>query len=74
MSRLIQPLGEILCFVAPDGSLREIADPDGRPTGRQLEALWAAGALRITYPEPDVAPFTRAQAAWAIDHVRRTRR
>jgi hypothetical protein len=54
-------------FVDPRTSdVRELRDPDGPPTGRQLQRLNQAGALVVV--EPGTAePLTKAEAAWAVD-------
>jgi hypothetical protein len=45
---------------------RELRDPDGPPTWRQVRALFRAGALKLV--EPGAAePITKAEAAAAID-------
>jgi plasmid stabilization system protein ParE len=50
------------------GEWRELVDPDGAPTWRQLVALHRAGALLLTRPGL-VVPFTKAEAAAAIDEA-----
>jgi hypothetical protein len=64
---LPRPYGEIRAFVVVDGEERTLVDPEGSPTGRQLLALWHAGALALVLPDP-WNQFTKAQAAWAIDY------
>lgn len=61
--------GEIRSFIV-DGEERFLGNPDGSPTGRQLLALWHAGALALVLPDPANELFTKAQAAWAIDYLR----
>jgi hypothetical protein len=60
-----RPYSEIRSFIA-NREERVLTDPDGPPTGRQLHALWHAGALALVLPDP-WNHFSKAQAAWAID-------
>lgn len=62
------PLHELRSFTC-NGETRHLTEPDGAPTGRQLLALWHAGALAIVHPDAEHV-FTRAQAAWAISSLR----
>jgi hypothetical protein len=65
------PLHEVREFVdRRSGEVREITDPDGAPTGRQLLALWHMGALAIVFPDAERHVFSRAQAAGAIAWLR----
>ena len=64
----LEPLGRIESFEI-DGELRQLAEPDGPPTGRQLLALWGDGMLAIVRPDPR-NEFTKAEAAWAINWSR----
>ena len=57
-------------FIGPNGDVREIADPHGKPTPRQFGALNRAGALAIVEPG-QVEPITRGEAAGAIDALTR---
>ncbi len=68
---LPRPYGEIRSFVVA-GDERLLVDADGPPTGRQLLALWHAGALALVLPDP-WNQFTKAAAAWAIDYTRGAR-
>lgn len=62
-----QPLGRITGF-AVDGEWRELCDPDGPPTGRQLLRLNRLGLLAIA--EHAIAkPITKGEAAWLIDQT-----
>ena len=54
-----------------DGDHRMLTEADGPPTGRQLLALWHAGAIALVPPDP-WNQFTKAQAAWAVDYVKAT--
>jgi hypothetical protein len=65
------PLHEARSFVDPrTGQLRELADPGGPPSARQLLWLWHAGALAVVFPDNESHQFTRAQAAGAIAWLR----
>jgi hypothetical protein len=65
------PLHELRSFVdRRTGEVRELTDPDGAPTGRQLLALWHVGTLAIVHPDGERHVFTRAQAAGAIAWLR----
>lgn len=66
----IPNVGELRSFTI-DGELRHLENPDGPPTGRQLLALWHAGAIALVLPDP-WNQFTKAQAAWAIDWAKTT--
>jgi hypothetical protein len=52
-------------FYDQHGTWRELRDPDGPPTARQLMALHRAGALRLA--PLGSSTFTKAQAASLID-------
>jgi hypothetical protein len=65
---LPRPYREIRSFFK-NGEVTLLGNPDGRPTGRQLLALWHAGALALVLPDP-WNQFSKAQAAGAIDCVR----
>jgi hypothetical protein len=62
------PLGRTLAFWC-NHEVRRLRDPDGEPTGRQLLALNRLGALAPVQPG-QVAPLTKAQAAWLIDALK----
>lgn len=64
---LPRPYCEVRSFVV-DGEERLLVDPDGPPSGRQLLALWHAGALAHVLPDP-WNQFTKGEAAWAIDYA-----
>jgi hypothetical protein len=65
------PLRELRSFVDHrSGQLRELEEPDGPPSARQLLALWHAGALAVVFPDAERHVFTRAQAAGAIAWLR----
>jgi hypothetical protein len=49
-----------------DWQWRELRDPDGPPTGRQLERLNRAGMLELVQPG-EAQPITKGEAAAAID-------
>ena len=54
-------------FVDPlSGEWRELVEPDGPPTWRQLLRLNALGLLELI-PPGQGAPLTKAEAAAAID-------
>jgi hypothetical protein len=61
-----QPLEQ---FVV-DGELREVKEPDGKPTTRQFAMLNALGCLVVVEPG-SAAPLTRAAAAGAISAASR---
>jgi hypothetical protein len=67
MTRLarLMPLGRLTWFWFEDGR-RELVNPDGPPTGRQLEKLNKIGCLAVV-EVGQVEPITKAQAAYAID-------
>jgi hypothetical protein len=48
------------------GGWRELADPDGPPSGRQLRWLNRLGMLELVAPH-QAEPLTKAEAAGAID-------
>jgi hypothetical protein len=48
---------------------RELVEPDGEPTARQLLALNAAGCLELVWPGR-AEPITKGEAAWAIANVK----
>jgi hypothetical protein len=55
-------------FVDPgSGAWRELRDPDGPATLRQIAALYRAGALVLT--DPGGGRFTKAEASRAIDYA-----
>jgi hypothetical protein len=49
-----------------EGHLRELKEPDGPPTPRQLARLNYLGALAIVEPG-QLGPITKGQAAGALD-------
>jgi hypothetical protein len=49
------------------GELRELRDPDGIPSARQLLKLNALGALLLVEPCREVRPITKGDAAGALD-------
>jgi hypothetical protein len=51
------------------GEERFLTDPDGPPTGRQLLALWHAGALALVLPDT-WNQFSKAQAARVVGYVK----
>jgi hypothetical protein len=55
-------------FTGPDGDRRELVDPDGPATGRQLRRLNRAGRLELVDPGR-AEPLTKAEAAAAIDEA-----
>jgi hypothetical protein len=55
-------------FVDASGEWRELRDPDGPPTARQLVALHRAGALTLSGPGTRV-PFAKGEAAVVIDEA-----
>jgi hypothetical protein len=61
------PLRRVTGFWAKNGEWRDLQDPDGPPTPRQLLALWHAGALVITRTPDPCNQFAKSEAAWAID-------
>jgi hypothetical protein len=63
------PLRELRSFEV-NGRVRDLADPDGAPSAKQLLALWHAGALAIVHPDAEHHVFNRSQAAWAISWLR----
>lgn len=63
------PLQELRSF-AVNGVVRDLVDPDGTPSAKQLLALWHAGALAIVHPDAERHQFSRSQAAWAISWLR----
>lgn len=66
----LEPRGTLDSFVDPrTGEPREILQPDGPPSGRQLLALWHRGAIALVLPDP-WNQFTKGEAAWAIDYTR----
>jgi hypothetical protein len=48
---------------------RELRDPDGPPTGRQLLWLNTHGCIELVWPR-HAEPITLGQASWAIDNAR----
>lgn len=50
----------------PSGTWRELRNPDGPPTGRQLLRLNHEGQLNLADPG-QVMPITKAEAAAALD-------
>jgi hypothetical protein len=68
MSRLVRllELGFNTAFVF-DGERRELSEPDGLPTGRQLMKLNALGLLAAV--EPRQKPLTKGEAAWLLDEA-----
>ena len=52
-------------FIAPDGSVRELRDPDGEATGAQLRRLNREGRLELVRRD-GADPLTQAAAAAAI--------
>jgi hypothetical protein len=56
----------IVGFVDERGRWRELSDPHGAPTGRQLLALWRAGALALVGFDPRHR-FSKSEAAATID-------
>jgi hypothetical protein len=69
MSRLVRlmQLGRNTRFVHED-EVRELVEPDGRPTGRQLMKLNALGYVAVVEPG-QVEPLTKGGAAWLLDRV-----
>jgi hypothetical protein len=55
-------------FVDARGEWQELHNPNGRPTWRQLVALYRAGALRLTGPGCE-RRFTKAEASFAISNA-----
>jgi hypothetical protein len=55
-------------FIDGRGAWRELRDPDGPPTARQLVALHRAGALTLAVPGTGVR-FSKGRAAVAIDEA-----
>jgi hypothetical protein len=55
-------------FVDASGEWRELREPDGPPTARQLVALHRAGALTLAGPGTGVR-FSKAEAARQIDEA-----
>lgn len=53
---------------AVDGDRRELVDPDGPPTARQLELLNRAGAIALVEPG-QLEPLTASDASGAIEAV-----
>jgi len=51
-----------------DGQRRELQEPDGPPTKRQL--LWLAKRGYIEIVDEPVRPLTKGECASAIDRVR----
>ena len=49
-----------------EGHVRELKEPDGPPTGRQLLRLNALGALALVEPG-QLQPITKGAAAGALD-------
>jgi hypothetical protein len=49
------------------GELRELRDPDGSPTGRQLLKLNWLGLLAAAVEPRQVAPLSKGQADWLLD-------
>jgi hypothetical protein len=52
-----------------EGAWRELKDPDGPPSGRQLQFLCAHGCLEIIEPGT-AAPLTKGECAAAINTVK----
>ena len=52
-------------FLSPDGDWRELVEPDGPPSGRQLARLNGLGMLELVDPG-EARPLTKAEAAAAI--------
>ncbi len=65
---LPRPYREARSFTV-NGEQRHLTDPDGPPTGRQLLALWHAGALALVLPDP-WNQFSKAEAAAVVDYVK----
>jgi hypothetical protein len=67
VSRLVRllDLGRSTVFVFNDVP-REINDPDGPATARQLRRLNELGLLTVVEPG-QVPPLTKAEAAWTLD-------
>jgi hypothetical protein len=59
-------LRRVTGFVDDRGVWRELKDPDGPPTWRQLVALHRAGMLQLVDPDPWNV-FSKSQASAAID-------
>ena len=49
-----------------EGQVRELKEPDGPPTARQLLRLNALGALAVVEPG-QLGPITKGEAAGALD-------
>jgi hypothetical protein len=62
-------LGRITGFTF-GGERRELINPDGSPTARQLLKLNALGLLAAVEPG-QVEPLTKAEAAWVLDRALR---
>ena len=54
-----------------EGEWRDLADPDGPPTGRQLLRLNRLGMLELVVPG-SAQPLTKAEAAAAIAETAQT--
>ena len=71
MTRLLE-LGFLERFTDPrSGELRELREPDGEPTGRQLRALNRAGCLAAVEPGK-ATPLSKGACAWLLDRVGET--
>lgn len=58
-------------FTAPDGSVRELRDPDGPATPFQLAKLNRLGMVVVEAHPHEFEPLTKGEAAWLIDEARR---
>jgi hypothetical protein len=63
--RLLE-LGRITSF-SFNGEVRELVDPDGLATARQLLKLNRLGLLAAV--DPAQAPLSKSEAAWLIDQA-----
>jgi hypothetical protein len=55
-------------FRTPSGELRELTDPEGPATPRQLRKLNASGCLVVVEPGTG-KPITKGEAAYAVSLV-----
>jgi len=61
--------GFVTSYRHQSGDVRELIEPDGQPTGRQLLKLNRLGALALVEPG-QVEPVQKGTAAAAIDAMR----
>jgi len=62
--------GFVTAYFHESGAIRELIEPAGQPTGRQLLKLKYLGALALVEPG-QVEPISKGKAAGAIDALTR---